>query len=83
MEFDLQPQISQNQKLKMTYLMKRSFSILQMTNIELKEFLYSEIEKNPILDIKIKQNKNFSKKKENSSLERSPAIEWIKPLWFW
>jgi len=67
MEFDLKPQISQSQKLNMTYLMKRSFLILQMTNMELKEFLDSEIEKNPILDIKIKQNKNLSKKKENHS----------------
>src|SRR3990167_4568179 len=52
MNFELQkPQMNQTQKLSMTYLMKRSLKILQLTNLELKEYLYSEIEKNPILEI--------------------------------
>jgi RNA polymerase sigma-54 factor len=57
MDFELQKPITeQSQKLTLTYLMKRSFSIMQMTNIELKEFLNSEIEKNPILEIKSESN---------------------------
>ncbi len=78
MDFELQkPQMNQSQKLTMTYLMKRSFLILQMTNLELKEFLTLEIEKNPILDIKIKSDNYSYKKKENPSpffIKHTPSL---------
>lgn len=77
MDFELQkPTLNQSQKLTMTYLMKRSFQILEMTNSELKEFLYSEIEKNPILEIKL-ESSNYYTKKENPSyysLKHSPSL---------
>lgn len=78
MDFELQkPQINQSQKLTMTYLMKRSFLILQMNNLELKEFLNSEIEKNPILEIVFKSKDNFSKNIANAtfySIKHLPSL---------
>lgn len=76
MDFELQKiQPSQNQKFHLTHLMKRTFLIMQMTNLELKEFLFTEIEKNPILDIKITSNAS-TKKKYNDfvSIKYKPSL---------
>ncbi|NGX48632.1 MAG: RNA polymerase sigma-54 factor [Candidatus Anoxychlamydiales bacterium] len=69
---------SQIQKLQMTYLMKRAFLMLQMTNLELKNFLEMEIEKNPILEIKPNYNYNSNQpndeKKTFSSIKYKPSL---------
>ncbi|NGX53029.1 MAG: RNA polymerase sigma-54 factor [Candidatus Anoxychlamydiales bacterium] len=69
---------SQIQKLQMTYLMKRAFLMLQMTNLELKNFLETEIEKNPILEIKPNYNYNSNQandeKKTFSSIKYKPSL---------
>lgn len=68
MDFELQkPQMTQSQKLTMTYLMARSLKILRLTNLELKEYIDSETEKNPILEITT-TFKNYINKKEAPSL---------------
>ena len=52
---------NQKQQFLMSHLMKRAFLILQMTNIELYDFLISQIEKNPILKINLEKTKSFTK----------------------
>ncbi|HEU63826.1 MAG TPA: RNA polymerase sigma-54 factor [Chlamydiae bacterium] len=69
---------TQIQKLQMTYLMKRAFLMLQMTNLELKNFLEIEIEKNPILEIKPNDkdssNQGIDEKKTFSSIKYKPSL---------
>lgn len=67
MDFELFNHFQQSQKLKLTHLMKRSFLILQMTAVELKDFLISQIEKNPILEIKEKPIDYYYNKKNTTS----------------
>jgi len=69
---------SQIQKLQMNYLMKRAFLMLQMTNLELKNFLEMEIEKNPILEIKPNNKDVYYKAideiKTFSSIKYKPSL---------
>lgn len=51
---------SQKQLFLMSHLMKRAFLILQMTNIELYDFLKTQIEKNPILKINYRKTNSYT-----------------------
>lgn len=48
--------IKQNQKLIMSYAMQRAFMVLQMPILELSNWLESEIEQNPLLEITYPQS---------------------------
>lgn len=55
----------QKQQFSMSHLMKRTFLIMQMTNIELHEYLLTQIEKNPILEIKPRKTQSSTLQFDN------------------
>lgn len=61
MDFGLN--LTQEQKLIMTQQMQLSVKILQMSAYELEQYVYKEIQENPVLDIKYTQEEGEQKEK--------------------
>lgn len=56
MRMDFNLNIAQEQKLIMTQQMQLSVKILQMSGIELQEYIDKEVQENPVLDAKYEEN---------------------------
>lgn len=71
----------QSQSLVMTPQLMQSIKLLQMTHIELSQFLEQEIEKNPLLDPADSENLDFSEERPESEDEKgdlSGDEDWFK-----
>ncbi|WP_176124609.1 RNA polymerase factor sigma-54 [Clostridium felsineum] len=76
MNFELN--LTQQQKLVMTQQMQMSIKLLQMSNIELNDYIKRELEENPLLEGKERQND----KEYRSDMSKVDYKEFIKYLDF-
>ncbi|WP_176091524.1 RNA polymerase factor sigma-54 [Clostridium felsineum] len=76
MNFELN--LTQQQKLVMTQQMQMSIKLLQMSNIELNDYIKRELEENPLLEGKDRQND----KEYRSDMSKVDYKEFIKYLDF-
>ena len=72
MNMDFSLQLSQEQKLIMTQKMQLSIKLLQMSNVDLLEYINDEFAQNPVLDA------NFEKKEELKVQDKYDYKEMIK-----
>lgn len=72
----------QSQSLVMTPQLMQSIKLLQMTHIELGQFLEQEIEKNPLLDLSDLENGDFSEERPEIEDEKGDPLsadeDWFK-----
>ncbi|MGE5398292.1 MAG: RNA polymerase factor sigma-54 [Chitinophagales bacterium] len=68
--------LEQQQKLLMTPELRQAIAILQMSSLELGEYLQEEMEQNPILEIK-EESENLAAEKDSSE-EEGPEPEWTE-----
>ncbi|NLV16250.1 MAG: RNA polymerase factor sigma-54 [Syntrophomonadaceae bacterium] len=75
--------LEQQQKLMITPELRQAIAILQMSSIELSEYLRQELEENPVLELKededsheSHENEEISRAEDNSPLE----VEWWEYL---
>ncbi|URZ05424.1 RNA polymerase sigma-54 factor [Clostridium felsineum] len=78
MNLNFELNLTQQQKLVMTQQMQMSIKLLQMSNIELNDYIKRELEENPLLEGKDRQND----KEYRSDMSKVDYKEFIKYLDF-
>ncbi|URZ17608.1 RNA polymerase sigma-54 factor [Clostridium felsineum DSM 794] len=78
MNLNFELNLTQQQKLVMTQQMQMSIKLLQMSNIELNDYIKRELEENPLLEGKERQND----KEYRSDMSKVDYKEFIKYLDF-
>ncbi len=74
-------ELKQSQSLSLTPQLRQAISLLQMTNAELQEFLETEVEKNPLIDLShSKSFESFGASPYTGSDDPYDQTEHIKPL---
>ncbi|KHD37542.1 RNA polymerase sigma54 factor [Clostridium acetobutylicum] len=76
MNLDFELNLTQQQKLVMTQQMQMSIKLLQMSNMELNEYIRSEMEENPLLDGK-EVIKNDEYQSEMSKVDYKEFIKYL------
>lgn len=83
MNLDFELNLSQQQKLVMTQQMQMSIKMLQMSSIELNEYVEKEMEENPLLEKEYNEKSQESlTKKENDFNDKIDYDKFIKYLDF-
>jgi RNA polymerase sigma-54 factor len=73
MNMDFVLNLTQEQKLVMTQEMQLSVKLLQMSSIELQEYVDKELQENPVLDTKISNTNN----EENNKIDYKELIKYL------
>ncbi|NLM04319.1 MAG: RNA polymerase factor sigma-54 [Clostridiales bacterium] len=77
MRLDYNLQLEQSQKLIMTPELQQAIKILQLSSIELEQYIQEKIESNPILEISnINSDKEINESKKEDSENFSETIDW-------
>lgn len=66
--------VQQQQKLLMTPELRQAIAILQMSSLELSEYLQQELEENPVLELKDEDNSEIEDK--SAEEEEFSEVEW-------
>ena len=69
MKLELGVSTKQSQSLVITPQMQQALKLLQLSNIELNNYLTEEVEKNPLLELNNDQNENQDNKEKNEKEE--------------
>ena len=70
--------LRQKQSLVMTPQLQQAIRLLQMTNLDLRQYLENECSENPFLEVDSDDDNTFSKNEENSEQNASESMD-IKP----
>lgn len=69
--------LEQQQKLVMTPELRQAIAILQMSTLELNDYIQQELEENPFLEVK-EADDSFEQERQNEDLDKAKIEEWLE-----
>jgi RNA polymerase sigma-54 factor len=69
--------LEQQQKLVMTPELRQAIAILQMSTLELNDYIQQELEENPFLEVK-EADDSFEQEKQKDDLDKAKIEDWLE-----
>ncbi|MGI5921606.1 MAG: RNA polymerase factor sigma-54 [Syntrophomonadaceae bacterium] len=69
--------LEQQQRLVMTPELRQAIAILQMSTLELNDYIQQELEENPFLEVK-EADESFDQEKQNEDLDKAKIEDWLE-----